>query len=152
MKLIAKNKQAYHNYQIEHEREAGIILAWHEVKALRWWLVNLTDAYVRIIDGECWIKQLEIRQYTHSNLKQLGNYESRWDRKLLLSKREITKLAERMTKTGLVVIPLEIYFSHKQRVKIKIGLAKLMRKVDKKQILKEKQVGREMNREIRNFS
>ena len=151
MKLIAKNKQAYHNYQIEQEREAGIVLAWHEVKALRWWLVNLTDAYVRVVDGECWVKQLEIRQYAHANLKQLGNYEPRWDRKLLLSKREITKLAERMTKTGLVVIPLEIYFSHKQRVKRKIGLAKLMRKVDKKQILKEKQVGREMNREIRDF-
>lgn len=152
MKLIAKNKQAYHNYQIEQDREAGIVLAWHEVKALRWWLVNLTDAYVRVVDGQCRIKQLEIRLYEHASHKQITNYEPRSDRKLLLSKREITKLAERMTKTGLVVIPLEIYITAKQRIKLKLGLCKLMRKVDKKQILKEKQVGREMNREMRDYN
>lgn len=151
MKLISKNKQACHNYQIEQEREAGIVLAWHEVKAIRWWLVNLTDAYIRIVDGECWIKQLEIRQYPHANIKQLGSYEPRSDRKLLLSKREITKLAERMNKTWLTCIPLEITITAKQRIKLKIALVKLMRKVDKKQILKEKQVGREMSREIRDY-
>lgn len=151
MKLITKNKQALHNYEIQQTREAGIVLAWHEVKAIRGWLVNLTDAFVSVTEGECWIKQLEIRRYEHASPKQVSYDDPRIPRKLLLSKREITKLAERMTKTWLVVIPLEIYINAQQRIKLKIWLAKLMRKVDKKQILKEKQVGREMDRAIREY-
>lgn len=152
MKLISKNKQAYHNYEIETSREAGIVLSWHEVKALRWWEVNLTDAYVRVIDGQCRVKQLEIRMYEHASHKQIANYEARSDRKLLLSRREIIKLWERMNRTWLTCVPLEIYITDKQRIKLKIALVKLMRKVDKKQILKEKEVNREANRAMRDYN
>ncbi len=152
MKLISKNKQAYHNYEITATREAGIVLSWHEVKAIRWWLVNLTDAYVRVIDGQCWVKQLEIRMYEHASHKQIADYEARSDRKLLLSRREIIKLSERMNRTWLTCVPLEIYITEKQRIKLKIALVKLMRKVDKKQILKEKEVNREASRAIRDYN
>lgn len=152
MKLISKNKQAYHNYEIEQTREAGIVLSWHEVKAIRWWLVNLTDAYIRVVDGVCLVKQLEIRMYEHASHKQITNYEARSDRTLLLSRREITKLGERMNRTWLTCVPMEIYINEWQRIKLKIALVKLMRKVDKKQILKEKQVNREASRAMRDYN
>lgn len=152
MKLISKNKQAYHNYEIEQTWEAGVVLAWYEVKSIRAWKVNLTDAYVRVRDGEALLMQCEIMLYSQASTKQIQQYEPRWERRLLLSRREITKLGERMNKTWLTCIPLEIYINEQQRIKLKIALVKLLRKVDKKQILKEKQVDREASRAIRDYN
>lgn len=151
MKLISKNKLAYRDYQFEKDYEAWIILLWHEVKSIKMWQVNIRDAIVRIQKGELWIKNMDIPLYKKTNPKLVPDYQAKWDRKLLMNKRELAKISALLDKPGNVFVPLSIYLNKRWLIKLKLWIWKLMRKVEKKQILKEKDIKRQMDKDIRNY-
>jgi SsrA-binding protein len=151
MKLISKNKIAYRDYQFEKDYEVGIILVWHEVKSIKMWQVNIRDAMVRIQNRELWIKNMDVALYSKTNPKAVPDYKAKWDRKLLIKKNELAKVSALLDKPGNVLIPLTIYLNKKWLIKLKISIWKLMRKVEKKQVLKEKDIKKQMDRDIRNY-
>ena len=151
MKLISKNKLAYRDYQFEKDYEVGIVLVWHEVKSIKMWQVNLRDAIVRIQGRELWIKNMDVPIYCKTNPKLVPDYQAKWDRKLLIKKGELAKISALLDKPGNVLIPLTIYLNKRWLLKLKISIGKLMRKVEKKQVLKEKDIQKQMDRDIRNY-
>ena len=151
MKTISKNKHAYHDYQIDKEYEVGIILRWHEVKSIKASHVNIKDSFVRLTNKELWLMNMDVPLYEKTSHALVAGYEPKGKRKILITKKELTKIAAALDKSGTVLIPLEIYINKRGLIKVKIWVAKLMRKVEKKQILKEKDTKREMDREIKNL-
>lgn len=149
MKIISTNKKALHDYEVIDKFTAGLVLKWYEVKSIKSGYVNITNARVKVADGAARIVDMDIPLYKKTSLKQIGNYEAKWIRKLLLSKREINKLAEKTHKTWNTIKIIDIYVWQRWYVKITIALAMLMKKIDKKNILKEKDQIREADREIK---
>ncbi len=147
IKIIAKNKKAYHNYHIDDTYEAGMVLSGPEVKSIRAGRVNIKDGYVRVDSrGEVMMYNVHISLYsfaTHNPNDPLRV------RKLLLNKREIKKLIGKLNEKGLALIPLKIYFKENGKAKVELGLARGKRQYDKRAALKEKQTNREMQREMR---
>jgi SsrA-binding protein len=152
MKVIAHNKQAYHHYDISDTIDAGIVLAWHEVKAIKEGKHNLTDAIVRLTDSELWLVGMDIPLYSKASLASIGTYDPRRPRKLLLHQRQLSRRATKINKNGLVIIPLKILEYRNRKIKIHIWLAKKMRKIQKKQKLKEKDISRQMDRQIKSMN
>jgi SsrA-binding protein len=150
MKIIAKNKIAYHDYSFEKKYEVGIVLLWHEVKSVKIWQVNIRDAIVRIQNRELWIKNMDIPLYKKTSPILAPGYQAKRDRKLLINKRELAKISAFTDQAWNVIIPLQIYINNKWLIKLEIGIGKLMRKIEKKQILKEKDIKRDMDREMKN--
>lgn len=151
MKIISKNKIAYIDYNFEKDYEVGIILVWHEVKAIKMWQINIKDAIVKIQNKELWIKNMDIPLYKKTSPLLVPSYQAKWDRKLLINKKELAKISAMVDKPWNVIVPLEIYLNNKGFIKLKISIGKLMRKIEKKQVLKEKDIKRDMDREIRNY-
>ena len=149
MKIISKNKIAYRDYSFEKNYELGIVLLWHEVKSIKMWQVNIRDAIVRIQNRELWVKNMDIPLYKKTSPILAPGYQAKRDRKLLVKKRELAKISALTDKSGNTIIPLKIYLNNKWFIKLEVGIGKLMRKIEKKQILKEKDIKREMDREIR---
>lgn len=149
MRIINKNKFANSTYEITETFDAWIVLKWYEVKSVKLSKVNIKDAIIKIYWTEIFITNMDIPLYERTSVNIAKNYDQKWNRKLLLTKREITKIAERTTKTGLTIVPLEVYENKYWFVKIKFWLWKLLKKVEKKQIIKERDVAREMQREIK---
>lgn len=143
IKIVAKNKKAYHDYHIDKEIEAGIVLVGPEVKSLRAGRVNLRDSYARIKNGEVWVHNLHISPYKYATH---ASPEPMRVRKLLLHKREIDKLAGKVQEKGFSLIPVKIYFVSSGKVKLGLGLAKGKTEYDKRQTLKKKEANREMDR------
>jgi SsrA-binding protein len=150
IKIVAKNKKAFHNYHIDAKYEAGMVLSGPEVKSLRAGKANLRDGYVRIDSrGEPMMYNVHISMYsfaTHNPNDPLR------PRKLLLHKREIKKLIGKLNEKGLALIPLKIYFVENGKAKVELGLARGKRQYDKRAALKEQQTKREMQREMRHDS
>lgn len=138
-----KNRQAYHEYFIDTKYEAGMVLQGTEVKSLREGRASFNDSYCLIHKGELWLKSLHIAEYSHGNL---NNHDPVRDRKLLLKKRELKKIAEKLKEKGYTLVPLRIYFNEKRFAKIEIGLAKGKKLFDKRESIKQKDVEREMKR------
>ena len=138
-KLIAKNKKATHDYFIEERYEAGISLAGTEVKSLRMGKVNLRDSYAQVSNGELFVYNMHISPYEKGNI---FNKDPLRTRKLLMHKREITKLLGLTTTKGYTLVPLSLYFKN-GKVKMELGLAIGKKLYDKRQSLKEKAVQRE---------
>lgn len=151
MKIITKNKRAYFDYTISKTFEAGIVLVWHEVKAIKTSNINLTDAFARIDNKEVWLLNMDISLYKKTSHHLVPWYEPKWKRKLLLHWKEIWKIAWELDKPGNILIPLVIYINKKWRIKLKIWIGKLKRKVEKKQILKENDQKKQMQRDIKNY-
>ena len=107
-KLIAQNKKGRHDYFIDEVFEAGLVLVGTEVKSLRAGRATLTDGYAAVEDGELWLCGVHIPEYNEGSWT---NHEPRRKRKLLMSKREITKLIGKLKESGLTLIPLSLYFS-----------------------------------------
>lgn len=139
--IIAKNKKAYHDYEILEKFEAGIVLQGSEVKALRAKRVNLKDGYCRFIKGELFLMNVHISHLETAN-KNFAP-DSRTPRKLLLHKKELVKLFARVGREGLTIVPLMIYFNERNKAKASIGLAKGKQLHDKRQDLKTKTLNRE---------
>lgn len=151
MKIISNNKIAYHDYSFEKNYEVGIVLFWHEVKATKMWQVNLRDAIVRIQNKELWIKNMDIPLYKKTSPIIAPSYQPKRDRKLLINKRELAKISAMTDQSGNVIIPLKIYINNRWLIKLEIAIWKLMRKIEKRQIIKERDIKRDMDREIKNY-
>ncbi len=145
---LALNKKAFHLYQILEKIEAGIVLEGSEVKSLRLASVSFKDSYIDIKRGEAWLVNLHISKYKFSNI---NNHEEERDRKLLLNKREINKLERKIKIKGLTIVPLRFYLNNKSRIKLEIGLAQGKKNWEKKQSIKEKDIKRDMDRELKNY-
>lgn len=137
-----KNRQAYHEYFIDAKYDAGMVLLGTEVKSLRAGRASFNDSYCLIDKGEIWLKSLHIAEYSHGTT---NNHDPVRDRKLLLEKREIKKIAAKLKEKGYTLIPLSIYFKDRL-AKIEIGLAKGKKLHDKRETIKQKDVEREMKR------
>ena len=141
-----KNRQAYHEFFIDAKYEAGMVLLGTEVKSLRNGRASFNDSYCLIADGEVWLKSLNIAQYSHGNM---NNHDPVRDRKLLLHKKEITKIVARLKEKGYTLVPLRIFINSKNLAKIEIGLAKGKKLHDKRESIKQKDVDREMKRYLK---
>ncbi|HEY2507189.1 MAG TPA: SsrA-binding protein SmpB [Streptosporangiaceae bacterium] len=144
-KIIATNRRARHDYQIEDTVEAGLVLTGTEVKSLRQGRATLTEGYGQISDNEIWLHGVHIPEYTQGTWT---NHEPLRVRKLLLHRREIDRLASSTKERGLTLIPLSLYFSG-GKAKIELGLARGKRAYDKRQDLAKRDAAREVDRELR---
>jgi SsrA-binding protein len=143
IKLIASNKKARHNYLIESEYEAGIVLVGSEVKAIREGRVSFQDSYADIKNGEIFLRQLHISPYKYA---YYTNHESLRTRKLLLHGYEIKKLLGKIKERGYSLVPLKIYFKN-SKIKVKLGLGKGKKIYDKRESIKKKDMKRDLDRE-----
>ena len=141
-KLIAQNRRARHDYQIEDTYEAGLVLTGTEVKSLRAGRANLTDGYAHIRDGEVWLEGVHIPEYV---LGTWTNHAARRPRKLLLHRREIGKLIGKTNEPGRTLIPLALYFKD-GKAKVEIAVARGKRSYDKRQDIAKRDALREMER------
>ena len=143
-KVIAQNKKARHDYSIEDVFECGIVLTGTEVKSLRMGRASLIDGFAMVDKGELWLSGVHIPEYTQGTWT---NHTPRRDRKLLVHAAEIRKLSARMKEGGLTLVPLSLYFKD-GKAKIELAVAKGKKVHDKRAALMERQVGREIEREI----
>ncbi len=147
MKVIATNKKGYANYEIIETIEAGISLTGNEVKSLRLGMANIKDSYAVVKNGEVFLVNFHISAYPYSS--PFIKYDPERERKLLLHKAEIRKLYGKVRERGLTLIPLEIYFNEKGRVKVKLALARGRKKWEKKEVIKEREIKKEIGRELK---
>ncbi|TKB92939.1 MAG: SsrA-binding protein SmpB [Nitrospira sp.] len=145
-KIVATNRKAYHDYFIEEKFEAGIVLKGTEVKSLRDRRVNLQDSYADVKEGEVFLHHCHISPYSHGNMM---NHDPIRTRKLLLHRKEINKLLGKTQQKGLTLIPLRIYFSERGQVKVELGLAKGKKQHDRRESIKAREAGREVERAIK---
>ena len=143
---ICTNKRAFFEYQILEKHIAGIQLVGSEVKSIRGSNVSINEAYCFISNGEMFIKGMHVTEYKEGG--KHNNHEPVRDRKLLLKKKEIVKLYEQITQKGLTIVPLEIILTNTGFIKLVIGLAKGKNLYDKRQSIKEKDIKRELDRNI----
>jgi len=141
-KVIANNKKAYHEYFIEDKFEAGLVLMGTEIKSIRLGSVQFKDAFIHIDNNEAFIKEMYIGQYKFGN--QFNHEETR-SRKLLLHKHEINKLAKQVKLKGYTIVPLSLYLND-GKAKLEIGLALGKANYDKRQVQKEKDAKREIEK------
>lgn len=147
IKPIARNKKAFHDYEVLEKLEAGICLLGTEVKSLRQGgSVAFTDAYAKIKGGELWLVDLHIAPYVHAAATM--NHEPTRPRKLLLHRREIVKLQQKLDRQGLTVVPIDLYF-RRGMVKVELGVCRGKKLYDKRESLKKKADQRAMAREGR---
>ena len=128
MKIISQNKKAHHDYFLLDTYEAGIELKGTEIKSVRLGNVNLKDSFVRIKNDEVYVENMHIAPYDHGNI---FNHEARRTRKLLLHKKEILKITNKLKEGGLTVVPTKMYFSG-SKAKLEIALAKGKKLYDKR--------------------
>jgi SsrA-binding protein len=146
MKSITKNKRAYFEYEILEKHTAGIQLQGSEVKSVKASKVSIVEAYCYIKNDEMYIKGMHITQ--HKEGGKYNNHVEVRDRKLLLHKKEIIKLRENVAQKVLTIVPLEVILSDTGFVKVQIGLAKGKNLYDKRNSIKEKDLKRELERNI----
>lgn len=144
-KNITVNRKASHEYHFLQTFEAGIVLVGTEVKSLRQGKANLVDGYAKIENGEVWLVNAHISEYTQGNI---NNHDPRRERKLLLKKNEIRKLIGKTKEKGLTLIPLRLYFKN-GKVKVELALAKGKKIYDKRRDIAKKDFQREQERKIK---
>ncbi len=140
-KVVCTNRRARHNYHIQDTYEAGLVLTGSEVKSLRQGRANLSDAYARPRRSELFLLNAHISPYEQAS----DNHEPERERKLLMRKREIQRLAVKLQERGFTLVPLEIFFSGSW-AKVTLGLARGKRAYDKRESTRTRDVEREMQR------
>ncbi|MBQ3416370.1 MAG: SsrA-binding protein SmpB [Ruminococcus sp.] len=148
IKIISNNKKAYHDYFVEEKYEAGIELAGTEVKSLRAGKVNLKDSWCSVVKGELFVNGMHISPYEHGNI--WGKDPMRV-RRLLMHKREISKLFGLLQQQGYSLIPLSIYFKG-SNVKLEIGLCKGKKLYDKRDAAADRSAKRDIERAMKEKS
>ncbi|MCF4165483.1 SsrA-binding protein SmpB [Zavarzinia compransoris] len=147
-RFIAENRKARHNYTIQDRIEAGIILKGSEVKALRLGQSNIADSYAGANQGDgLWLYNAYIPEYKQANRE---NHEPRRPRQLLLHRREIARLHQEVTRGGMTLVPLSMYFNDRGMAKVELGLAKGKKLHDKREAEKERDWNREKARVLKN--
>ena len=145
LKILSDNRQAGHNYFLMDRLEAGMVLTGTEVKAAKDGKIQLKDAYATVIGNEAWLLNAHISQYSHGNRE---NHPPVRNRKLLLHRREIDKLATKSNEKGLTLVPLSIYFK-KGMAKVELSVARGRKTYDKREALKKQEAKRDMDRALR---
>lgn len=140
------NRQAYFNYSIEEKYVAGIVLLGTEVKSIREGKLSFNDAFCLFDDGELWVRGLFIASYTHGTA---NNHIEVHDRKLLLNKKELKKIQARIREKGYTVVPLKVFFTDKNLVKVEIGLGRGKKLHDKRETIKNRDVEKEIKRYLK---
>jgi len=143
-KTVAKNRKAGRDYFLEDRLEAGIVLFGTEIKSIRASQVSLNEAYVKVERGEAWLVNAYIAPYDPASQ---FNHDPRRIRKLLLHRREINRLEEKVKQRGYTLVPTRMYMKH-HRAKLEFALARGKRKYDKRQELAKKDAQREMERTL----
>ena len=146
-KIVATNRKAYHDYHILDKYETGIELLGSEVKSLREGNANLKEAYIVIRKEQAWVLGIHISPYSHTGFE---GHEPVRERRLLLHKREIEKIKISLEQKGLTAVPLQMYFNPNGWAKLEIGIAKGKKIYDKRKAIRERDIQREAEREIRN--
>ncbi len=145
-KVIAENRRARYDFAIESDLECGIQLLGSEVKSLRVGQANIAESYASVDKGELWLINSYIAPYDPA---RTWGHEKRRKRKLLVSKKELSKLWQAASRQGMTLVPLVLYFNHKGIVKLKIGVAKGKKHRDKRQVEKKRDWQRQKARLLR---
>lgn len=141
--MVAQNRKARHDYHLHDTFEAGMVLTGTEVKSLRAGRASLAEAFATVDDGEVWLRNAHIPEYSHGK----ENHLPRRNRKLLLHRREIDKLARETDASGRTIVPLAIYFSDGY-AKVELAVATGKRDWDKRQTIAAREANREAEREM----
>ncbi len=145
-KIIAENRRARYDYAIEDDIECGIILEGSEVKSMRVGQTNIAESYAAVEGGELWLVNAYVAPYAAA---KTWGHEERRRRKLLASKKELSKLWQATARKGMTLVPLVMYFNHRGIVKIKIGIAKGKKTQDKRATEKSRDWSRQKARLLR---
>ncbi len=148
-KVVAENRRARFDYAIEDKFEAGIALTGTEVKSLRGGEGSIAESYAEVKDGQAWLINSNIPEFSHGNR---FNHEPKRPRKLLLHGREIEKLFSAVSRQGMTIVPLSVYFNSRGRAKVELALARGRKQHDKREYEKEKDWKREQGRLLRERS
>lgn len=146
--VIAENRRARYDYAIENDLECGIVLSGSEVKSLRTGQSNIADSYASVEDSELWLTNAYIAPFEQA----MFPHEERRRRKLLVSKRELSRLWNATQRQGMTLVPLVMYFNHKGLVKVKIAVAKGKKTHDKRATEAKRDWGRQKQRLLRHDS
>ena len=143
-RVVADNRKAFHDFHVLDTFEAGIVLLGTEIKAIREGRVNLRDSYARLENGEAWLLNVHVSPYSHTGY---AHHEERRQRKLLLHKHEIMKLAGKVQEKGLTLVPLRVYLKD-GRLKCELALAKGRKLHDKREVSRMKTIDKEARQAI----
>lgn len=147
MKTITQNKKAFHDYEILDTIEAGIVLTGDEVKSIRAGHASLIGAFANIHDGELFIINMQITPYEKAYRQ--NEEAARRTRKLLVHRKELSRLVGEVSSKGVTLVPLKLYLNDRNLIKVSVGLAKHKKAASKKQALKERDIRRETSRELK---
>lgn len=142
------NRKANYDYEIISTIEAGIVLTGTEIKSIRNGNANLKDSYAIIKNNEVFLLGMHINEYEQGNI---FNHDEKRTRKLLLHKKEILKLNNKVTLDGNTLVPLKLYFK-KNKAKILLGLAKGKKNYDKRETIKQRDINREVQKQLKNYN
>ena len=145
-KVVAENRRARFDYFVDDRMEAGIALTGTEVKALRQGEGSIAESYAHVHDGEAWLVNANIPEFSHGNR---FNHVPKRPRKLLLHEREIEKMIGAVERKGMTLIPLSVYFNSRGRAKVELALAKGKQTHDKRQTIKDRDWQRDKARLLR---
>lgn len=148
IKVVAINRKAYHEYFIEEQYEAGIVLSGTEIKAIRAAQVSLREGYVMARDGELWLMGVHIAPYEQAGVRQA--VDPTQPRKLLMHRREINKLLGVVQEKGYTIVPLRIYLRNR-RAKVEIALVKGKKQYDKRAVIAKRDAERRIERESKDY-
>lgn len=138
-----KNKKARFNYEISDTYVAGIVLTGTEIKSIRDGKASLTDTYCVVERGEVWVKGMNISEYFYGSY---NNHVARRDRKLLLNKKEIAKIAKQSEDAGFTIVPMRVFINDRGLAKMQIGIGRGKKQYDKRQSIREREDKRNMDR------
>jgi len=145
VKVLARNKRAFFNYEIEETLECGIELLGTEVKSIKASRFSFSDSYARVLNNELWLIGLHVSEYTHGNL---FNHEPERSRRLLVHKQELKHLKRKIDERGYTLVPLRFYLKN-GLIKVEVGLGRGKKNYDKRESIKQKDLKREAMRELR---
>jgi len=146
MSAEIRNRSAYHEYFIEEKFDAGMVLVGTEVKSIREGKVSFADSFCLFFNSELWVRNLHIAEYRFGTT---NNHLAVHDRKLLLNRKELRKLENKLKDKGYTVIPLRIFFSEKGLAKMEIGIARGKKLYDKRETIRERDTQREIKRHLK---
>lgn len=147
-RIVARNRRARRDYEIEETYEAGIVLKGSEVKSIRAGRVSIEEAYAKVEDGEVWLYGMHISPYEQSG--PYGHDPER-PKKLLLKKREIARLIGKVGRAGYTLVPLSLYFNERGFAKVELALAKGLTKADKRRKLLEEEEERQAREAMKRY-
>ncbi|MBR4714227.1 MAG: SsrA-binding protein SmpB [Paludibacteraceae bacterium] len=144
--IVIKNKRATFDYELIDKYQAGIVLVGTEIKSIRLGKASLVDTFCYFNDGELWVKGMNISEYFYGTY---NNHLPRRDRKLLLNKKELSKIRRQTKETGFTIVPTKLFLNEKGLAKLEIAVAKGKKEYDKRESLKEKDDRRQMDRAMK---